>query len=95
MKTFSENFLHSVKWGIDWIMKSIVIDEDMNIKEVFVQVGDPDKEHKELVRIFCKVSNDFGNGNFCDVARHIFSTIKRSGFAQKISHSITTVRRLN
>lgn len=28
-------------------MKSIVTDEDMNIKEVFVQVGDPDKEHKE------------------------------------------------
>ena len=29
-------------------MKSIVTDQEMNIKEVFVQVGDPDKEHKEM-----------------------------------------------
>ena len=43
-----DNFLQTVKWGIDWIMKSIVIDEHMNIKEVFVQVGDPDEEHKEM-----------------------------------------------
>ena len=31
-------------------MKSIVTDDDMNIKEVFVQVGDPDKEHKEMAK---------------------------------------------
>ena len=29
------------------VLKSILKIEDMNIKEVFVQVGDPDKEHKE------------------------------------------------
>ena len=31
-------------------MKSIVTDQEMNIKEVFVQVGDPDKEHKEMAK---------------------------------------------
>ena len=54
-KPISDNFLHSVKWGIDWIMKSIVTDEEMNIKEVFVQVGDPDKEHKETAWNFFPV----------------------------------------
>ena len=33
-------------WGIDWIVKSIVLDDNDNIVEVFVQVGDPDEEHK-------------------------------------------------
>ena len=36
-------------------MKSIVTDEEMNIKEVFVQVGDPDKEHKETAWNFFPV----------------------------------------
>ena len=40
-----QHLLQAVKWGIDWMNKAVIRDEK-EIKEVFVQVGDPDEEHK-------------------------------------------------
>ena len=41
-----ERLLESIKWGVDWLVKAIILDDQENISEIFVQVGDPAKEHK-------------------------------------------------
>ena len=67
------NLLKAVKWGIDWMDKAVIRTET-DITEVFVQVGNPDKEHKLWNR-----PEDFAESGDGYFERPAFSLTKDKG----------------
>ena len=67
------HLLEAVKWGIDWMDKAVIRTDD-DISEVFVQVGDPDEEHKLWNR-----PEDFAESGPNYFERPAFSLTKENG----------------